>query len=104
MGAKHIAAALTAITIFVLSGCSLGLNSKSPDKEYLNAKDAQLLEVPPDLAGPDRTQQLVIPGRLGQQLTAHTLLPVFDSIRFVRDGSLQWLEIDAAPEKIWADI
>lgn len=103
MGAKRFVAYLIAANIFTAAGCSLGLN-KNPDKEYLQAKDAQVLEVPPDLAGPDRTQQLVIPGLLGQQLTAHTLLPVFESIRFVRDGSLQWLEIDAVPEKIWEDI
>ncbi len=84
-----------------LYGCSL-LGRNSPDTAYVNAKDAEALEVPPDLARPDKTIQLAIPGRLGDTLTSSTLLPQFEKVRFVRrGGSLHWLEVDLEPEVLW---
>ncbi len=74
----------------------------SPESEYSASSDkAKVLQVPPDLTDISNGEQFILPGISGDALSRNTLLPVFESVKFVRNGGQSWLEIDQAPEELW---
>jgi outer membrane protein assembly factor BamC len=80
-------------------------SAKSPDLSY--GKDAVAsteLQVPPDLTDISNTEQYILPGTPGALVTRNTLLPQFESVRFVRQGAQSWLAFDIAPENIWQKV
>jgi len=89
----------------ITTGCGALSSPNSPDVLYdTNAAEARKLQVPPDLTDISNTEQFVLPGTAGAAVTRNTLLPQFESVRFVRDGAQSWLAFDAAPEELWPQI
>ncbi len=91
------------LSLILLSvGCSSLQQPNSPDVEYSpGSSKARELQVPPDLTDVSDGEQFILPGDAGATVSRNTLLPDFDSVRFVRQGKQSWLEIDQAPEDIW---
>ena len=86
----------------LLGGCISMDRLASPESEYSAKSDqAKVLQVPPDLTDISNGEQFILPGLSGDALSRNTLLPVFESIRFVREGGQSWLEIDQPPEELW---
>lgn len=84
----------------LVSACSISPPEDSPRVAYREAESVQSLVVPPDLTRPQSSEALAIvdPGTTD----GDRVLPEFDSIRMVRSGPLQWLEVhDASPEELW---
>lgn len=103
----HNAAPLILTTASVLfgTGCSSLASPNSPDVLYdRNATEARQLQVPPDLTDISNTEQFVLPGAVGATVARNTLLPQFESVRFVRDGAQSWLAFDTTPEELWPQI
>ena len=74
----------------------------SPESEYSGSSDqAKVLQVPPDLTDISNGEQFILPGISGDALARNTLLPVFESASFVRQGGQSWLEIDQSAEELW---
>ncbi|MFT4730044.1 MAG: putative lipoprotein [Granulosicoccus sp.] len=95
---------LVVCTVF-LAGCGSLRSAKSPDLTYgKDAVTATELQVPPDLTDISNTEQYILPGTPGARVTRNTLLPQFDSVRFVREGAQSWLAFDQAPENIWQKV
>jgi outer membrane protein assembly factor BamC len=95
---------LVVCTIF-LAGCGSLRSAKSPDLSYgKDAVAATELQVPPDLTDISNTEQYILPGTPGALVTRNTLLPQFDSVRFVRQGAQSWLAFDQSPENIWQKV
>jgi outer membrane protein assembly factor BamC len=87
----------------MLGGCISLDRLASPEVEYsANAADAKSLQVPPDLTDISNGEQYILPGLSGDALSRNTLLPVFESARFIRQGGQSWLEINQAPEELWS--
>jgi len=77
----------------------------SPESEYsANSAQAKVLQVPPDLTDISNGEQFILPGVSGDALSRNTLLPVFESVKFVRNGGQSWLEIDQTAEELWPRI
>jgi outer membrane protein assembly factor BamC len=88
-----------------LAGCGSLRSAKSPDLTYgEGAVAATELQVPPDLTDVSNTEQYILPGTPGALVTRNTLLPQFDSVKFVRQGAQSWLAFDQAPENIWQKV
>lgn len=88
-----------------LAGCGSLRSANSPDISYgKGALAATELQVPPDLTDISNTEQYILPGTPGALVTRNTLLPQYDSVRFVRQGAQSWLEFDQAPENIWQKV
>lgn len=88
-----------------LAGCGSLRSANSPDLSYgKGAATAAELQVPPDLTDISNTEQYILPGTPGALVTRNTLLPQFDSVRFVRQGAQSWLAFDEAPENIWQKV
>lgn len=86
----------------ILGGCAALHNPASPDTAYSeDAAAAVKLQVPPDLTGVSDAEQFVLPGNAGGPVTRNTLLPQFESVRFVRDRGEAHLAFDAPPEDLW---
>ena len=93
------------VLVASVSACSALRSSSSPDLVYSgDAESARQLQVPPDLTDISDSEQFVLPGQNGGQVKRNTLLPQFESIRFVRDAGENWLAIDAAPESVWPQL
>ena len=93
------------ILLLSASACSLGYRQKAPEVLYSDtASVASSLQIPPDLTDISDGEQFVLPGTEGEALTRNTLLPEFDSARFVRRGGQSWLEIDASAESLWPEL
>ncbi len=93
-------AAVTSVTL--LSGCISMDRLGSPESEYsTTSAEAKVLQVPPDLTDISNGEQFILPGISGDALSRNTLLPAFESVKFVRNGGQSWLEIDQAPEELW---
>jgi len=45
-----------------------------------------------------------LPGNTGGPVSRNTLLPVFETVKFVREGGSSWLEIESAPEALWPEL
>ena len=86
----------------LLGGCSAFDSDSSPDLVYSrDAEGAKRLQVPPDLTGVSDAEQFVLPGDAGGPVTRNTLLPAFDSVRFVRDDGEAHLAFEQSPEDLW---
>ncbi|MEE9321020.1 MAG: outer membrane protein assembly factor BamC [Granulosicoccus sp.] len=85
-----------------LSACGTFYQADSPDVVYSNnSTDARQLQVPPDLTDVSNGEQFVLPGETGAAVTRNTLLPEFESVRFVREGASSWLQFEQTPEALW---
>ena len=86
----------------VLGACQITPGARSPEVRYSErASERTALQVPPDLREVSRGEQFVLPGTSGAAVTRNTLLPEFESVRYVRNGPTNWLEIGADPEDVW---
>jgi len=89
-------------TVALLAGCGSLASKNSPDVIYSdNAVQARDLQVPPDLTDVSNAEQFVLPGTGNAAVARNTLLPQFDSLRFVREGGQHWLEFQQTPEDLW---
>ncbi|MFK7857630.1 MAG: outer membrane protein assembly factor BamC [Granulosicoccus sp.] len=96
---------LGGVCILLTSGCGSLNSQNSPDVIYAKTStEAKSLQVPPDLTDVSNAEQFVLPGTSGGAVTRNTLLPQFDSIRFVREGGQSWLEFQQTPEDIWPQL
>jgi len=104
------------VFIFGLSACS---STPSKDEGYKGVYSSKTsssgpsLEVPPDLVAPESNNAMSIPSLSGSgssyslysnsaSSSSSKVLPLSSSgIRFVRDGSVFWLEIKSKPDEIW---
>lgn len=104
-----IAAALMAA--LALGGCA---SSKQSKIDYKSAKSLPPLEIPPDLAVPDSSNQFDVVGKDGTTFSDYTraraeakgsgeakVLPTVEGIRVERDGDYRWLVVDLKPEEVW---
>jgi len=118
VSAKGFVFGFLGYSLLIISGCS---STPSQDENYKGVYESkssaeQSLEVPPDLSSPDSTDAFVIPSlsNTGTSYSDYTsassgsnsnVLPKSSAgVRFVRDGSLFWLEIDAKAEEIWPQV
>lgn len=89
-------------SLSLLSGCISMDRLSSPESEYSATSDqAKVLQVPPDLTDISNGEQFILPGISGEALSRNTLLPAFESVKFIRNGGQSWLEIDQSPEELW---
>lgn len=102
-----VTAAVVATVCLLLSGCA----SESARKaEYKRAVTLPPLDVPPELTAPELQGEMELP----QSYSAHVaqggdkgevrVLPPQQNLRVLRDGSMRWLQVDAAPEQLWAKL
>lgn len=97
--------ALSLLAPLFVSGCSLLASPNNPDVIYSESSEAaRSLQVPPDLTDISEEEQFVLPGTGNAALTRNTLLPQFNTMKFVRDGGQSWLEFQATPENIWPQL
>lgn len=88
-----------------LAGCGSLASQNSPDVVYSEtAVQARDLQVPPDLTDVSNAEQFVLPGTGNAAVARNTLLPQFDSLRFVREGGQHWLEFQQSPEDLWPQL
>jgi len=88
-----------------LAGCGSLASQNSPDVIYSEAAvQARDLQVPPDLTDVSNAEQFVLPGTGNAAVARNTLLPQFDSLRFVREGGQHWLEFQQSPEDLWPQL
>jgi len=100
--AAHFPTLALALSSALLSGCISMDRLASPESEYsANSESAKVLQVPPDLTDISNGEQFILPGVSGDAVSRNTLLPVFESVKFVRNGSQSWLEIGQSAEEIW---
>ncbi len=110
---------LLGLFVITISACS---STPKEDEGYKGIYDAKTtsdysLEVPPDLVSPSVSNALVIPGvaNSGASFSEYSssspvsasssVLPRSTSgARFVRDGGLFWLEIEANPDEVWQQV
>ena len=105
------------IILFLLMGlvaCSSSSGRKAVYEK--KAEHEQVLEVPPDLAEPDSNALLDIPAIASsgttfssfsgsqQQANGQVLSSVSSDARIARDGSMQWLEINASANDLWPQL
>ncbi|MFK8081209.1 MAG: outer membrane protein assembly factor BamC [Granulosicoccus sp.] len=96
---------LSAICLLFISGCGSLNSQNSPDVVYAaTATEARSLQVPPDLTDVSNAEQFVLPGTSGGAVARNTLLPQFESVRFVREGGQSWLEFQQTPEDLWPQL
>ncbi len=106
MGTNNVrGTVLGAVCLASLAGCSSFQSQNSPDVVYAkNATEARSLQVPPDLTDVSNAEQFVLPGAGNAAVARNTLLPQFDSLRFVREGGQSWLEFQQTPEDLWPQL
>lgn len=89
-------------TSLLSAGCTIAYRDDSPEVRYSrDASKAAALQIPPDLTDIGEGEQFVLPGSTGGPVTRDTLLPQFESVRFQRNGTLNWLESEVTPEALW---
>lgn len=102
---KSLHSVLMFAVAFVLAGCGSLASQNSPDVVYSEAAvKARDLQVPPDLTDVSNAEQFVLPGTGNAAVARNTLLPQFDSLRFVREGGQHWLEFQQSPEDLWPQL
>ena len=98
----------------LIGGCSLLPGDSGPDTAYKTAPEGRSLELPPGLGGGEKRPQVGIPK--GQdcapcaqaeaptepQPVAEVVLPRLSDARMVRDGAVNWLELQSSVESVWA--
>lgn len=105
---KGIATAAIAVTAcLLLSGCATDADRKA---EYKRATTLPPLEVPPDLTAPELQGAMDLPQSYsalvaqGGEATGVQVLPQQENVRVLRDGGMYWLQVDSAPEQLWAKL
>ena len=94
-----------ALCTLMASGCNSFRSASSPDVVYDdNAESARTLQIPPDLTDVSNTEQFVLPGNTGGQVSRNTLLPSFSAVSFERNGQQSWLAFDNTPEELWPQL
>lgn len=108
--------------LVALSGCAL--TDYVEDKGRIDYKSSSTnrrpsLEVPPDLISPRADERFSMPGRAAERTlssfereraaaagtTAQAgVLPRVPGMRIERSGLQRWIVVDAAPEKVWAQV
>ena len=76
------------------------------EEEYGSSQSAKALRVPPQLALPDTSKQLLIPdiGGVSAKKSARgqvAVLPSFLEMKVRREGNVRWLEVGADPLTLW---
>lgn len=99
------------VSVVYLSACSSTSNYKGV---YAETKTTTSLEVPPGLDKPDDKSAVLPELDSGPKsyseysnkgtVSKQGYLPAFKDMRFVRDGSLFWIEVKDYPENLWPDI
>ncbi len=106
------------VLVFItLSACSTTAQDEGYKGIYSGTVSTeQSLDVPPDLVSPDSSSAMSIPGlsNTGTSFSEYStsgagsssnVLPASSSgVRFVRDGDMFWLQINAKPEEIWGQV
>lgn len=102
-----VTAAIVATVCLLLSGCA---GDQARKAEYKRAVTLPPLEFPPNLTAPESQGELELP----QSYSAHVaqagdstgvqVLPQQANVRVLRDGGMRWLQVDAAPEQLWAKL
>lgn len=95
------------VAILVVTACG-----KNERPEYQGADYYKSLELPPDLSLEKSSAEVEIPeptvSALEEFQSMHKLnkavAPEFNGIRLKHDGSMYFLEVDAAPENVWPKI
>ena len=78
------------------------------EEEYISAGSVEALKVPPDLALPDTSDQMLIPELASGVSIARSsrgrlasVLPEFLEIKMRKEGTVRWLEVGADPVTLW---
>ena len=95
--------------MLLVAAVSLSACDKNERPEYQGAEYYKSLELPPDLALEKSTAEIEVPQPTGEALedfqARHRLnkavAPEFKGIRLRNEGSMYFLEVDAAPEVVW---
>lgn len=106
---------VVSLLLMNLMACSSTPAWKGIYSSEIKDKDLSKLEVPPDLSDPNVSDNLVIPNiaASGSTYSAFTntsykgdkVTPAKPKgVKVVRDGTNQWLEIDAPAEKLWSQL
>jgi outer membrane protein assembly factor BamC len=98
------------LVVLALSVAACSSNDERP--EYQGAEYYKSLELPPDLTLEKSTAEMQVPeptvAALEDFQAKHRLnkavVPEFKGIRLQHDGSMYYLEVDAAPEVVWPKI
>lgn len=97
-----------------LTACSSGPKWKGVYSSESEVKSSDQLDVPPDLSSPSVTDNLALPNisggstysnfanteNEGDEITSAT--PI--GVKVIRDGALQWLEVNSTAEKLWPQL
>ncbi len=115
--AVRVAAA--AVAVSALAGCSsLGIDLGNDKVQYETSRSRAPLEIPPDLNQLESNDRYAVPTRpqivsanaeaAKLQLEAErrgdepvNVLPQTEVAKVVRDGSLRYVHVNAAPDKVW---
>lgn len=101
--------------MFTLAACS-SENSKYKGVYSTDTDDKPTLEVPPNLSAPEYGHTFDLPERASSGTTyssyqdqlsgdkKQTVLKPFKNARFVREGNLFWLELDANVDVVWVQL
>lgn len=90
--------------LFGQAACSAFYSDDRPEVQYQRAQSAEELEVPPDLAAPDKSGEFVVSGIDSSKIQRNTLLPEIEEVRFMREGDLSWLALSVEVEKLWPQV
>lgn len=99
--------AIVATVCLLFAGCATESGRKA---EYKRATTLPPLEVPPDLTAPELQGAMDLPQSYlahvaqGGDAAAAQVLPLQENVRVLRDGNMRWLQVDAAPEQLWAKL
>jgi len=100
------------VTLLVTAACSSLPSQSGPESEYKNAEQGRNLQLPPRLGGGEKRPQVAVPRAPGcapcavtaAQPAAEVVLPRLSDARMVRDGAVNWLELQASAESVWAGV
>ena len=107
-----------ALGVVLMAAAGLSACSSTPDYKgvYESEQEETGLEVPPGLDAPQTNTDLSLPEQQDQVRTysgysdtvlnkpRDSMIETYDDMRFVREGSLFWLEVDASPGQVWNDV
>ncbi len=91
-------AALAAVAVVVLTGCS-GMQDRQT--AYLNAEAVENLEVPPELSDQAFGNRLTVPGGSAVNLTQVGVAQQWPGLQLHRDRDFYWLSAQVEPKKLW---
>ena len=111
---KKLKLLICVVSVVSLSACSSTSDYKAV---YGDIEQQKALDMPPGLDQPDDKgsklpEQLATSGYYSEYTSSQSqyqtkqsdFLKSYKDVRFVRDGSLYWLEVSDYPEKVWTDL